>query len=84
MRYGVPVLPCSLLGPEKLRSALPRSWRSITVRISIGPLIDLPTLIKTLPEEKRANEVRMYRELTTRVMEQLALLLPEENRGYYA
>jgi 1-acyl-sn-glycerol-3-phosphate acyltransferase len=83
-RYKVPILPCSLLGPEKLRNKSLSGWRPVTVRINVGPLIDLQAMIKSLPEELRSSEVRKYRELTNRVMRQLALLLPEENRGYYA
>ena len=79
VRYQVPVLPCAIIGTEKLatRKQL-KGWRPITIRLTLGKLIDVPSIV---PEEP-ANQ-RVYRELADEIMYRLALLLPEQYRGFY-
>lgn len=80
VRYQVPILPCAIIGTEKLttRKQL-KGWRPITVRITLGKLIDVPAMAPEDPTDQLA-----YREITNNIMYALARLLPEENRGYYA
>ena len=79
VRYQVPILPCAIIGPEGLPAKRFRSWRPVTARVALGKLIDIPALA---PQEPTRPLV--YRDLTDLVMYQLAQLLPEENRGFYA
>ncbi len=80
VRYQVPIVPCAIIGTEKLvtRKQL-KGWRPITVRISLGKAIDVPAITGLDP----TNQL-IYREITNKVMYALAQMLPEENRGYYA
>lgn len=80
VRYQVPIVPCAIIGTEKLatRKQL-KGWRPITVRISLGEAIDVPAITGPNPGDQL-----VYREITNKVMYALAEMLPEENRGYYA
>jgi len=80
VRYQVPILPCAIIGTEKLatRKQL-KGWRPVTVRITLGRPIDIASIATAETEDPLA-----YRQITNQVMHTLAQLLPEENRGYYA
>jgi 1-acyl-sn-glycerol-3-phosphate acyltransferase len=78
LRNDAPVLPVALTGSEHL--ALPgmflRPFRRYRVTMTIGKPFHLPK-----PERVNAESVKAG---TQAIMEQIALLLPEQNRGFYA
>jgi 1-acyl-sn-glycerol-3-phosphate acyltransferase len=79
-RYQVPILPCAIIGTEKLATRKQfKGWRAATVQIKLGKLVDVPSLA---PEA--VTDHRSYRELTDQIMVQIARMLPPANRGYYS
>ncbi|RME50010.1 MAG: 1-acyl-sn-glycerol-3-phosphate acyltransferase [Caldilineae bacterium] len=78
LHYRVPLVPCALIGPEKLRHLRFKGWRPVTARVSIAPPVDVCALAPENPSKEDLHN------LTTHVMRRLAALLPEENRGVYA
>jgi 1-acyl-sn-glycerol-3-phosphate acyltransferase len=80
VQHQVPILPCAIIGTEKIAMRQQfKGWRPITVKVSLGNLIDVPKLVPQAPDDQL-----VYRELTDQIMYELAQLLPVENRGYYA
>jgi len=78
LHYRVPLVPCALIGPEKLYKLRFTGWRPVTAHVSIGEPVDVCSLAPPTPSKEDLHD------LTTLVMRQLAALLPEENRGVYA
>jgi 1-acyl-sn-glycerol-3-phosphate acyltransferase len=75
-RLGVPVLPVSITGTEKLRE--PRWWlRRPRITVTIGKPFYPPPTNGKLTREKLTQQ-------TTCMMEKVARLLPPEYRGVYA
>jgi 1-acyl-sn-glycerol-3-phosphate acyltransferase len=75
-RLGVPILPVSIVGTEKLRES---GWwlRRPRITINIGQPFYLP------PADDRLTKIELAR-LTDSIMEHIAELLPPEYRGVYA
>lgn len=76
-KTGVPVLPVGLIGTEDslLISNLKRLRRTPVI-VRVGETFTLPPY----PKEDRAAAIQSY---TDEIMCQIAVLLPEENRGVY-
>jgi 1-acyl-sn-glycerol-3-phosphate acyltransferase len=75
-RLGIPVLPVSITGTEKLRES---SWwlHRPRITVNIGQPFNLPSV------NGRLTRAELY-QLTTYIMENVATLLPPEYRGIYA
>jgi 1-acyl-sn-glycerol-3-phosphate acyltransferase len=75
-RLGVPILPVSIVGTEKLRES---GWwlRRPRITINIGQPFYLP------PADSKLTRIELAR-LTDSIMEHIAELLPPEYRGVYA
>ncbi len=75
-RVGVPVLPVSIIGTEKLRE--PGWWlRRPRITVTIGQPFHPP------PVDGKLTKAERY-QLTNSIMEKVAGLLPPEYRGAYA
>lgn len=75
-RLGIPILPVSIIGTEKLRE--PMWWlRRPRITVNIGQPFYLP------PVDGKLTRTELY-QLTNSVMEHVAGLLPPEYRGVYA
>ena len=72
---GVPILPVSIIGTEKLRERL---WwlRRPRITVNIGKPFYPP------PADGKLTKVELY-QLTSSIMEHIAELLPPEYRGIY-
>jgi 1-acyl-sn-glycerol-3-phosphate acyltransferase len=76
LRLGVPVLPVSITGTEKLRE--PGWWlRRPRITVTIGQPFYVPKV------DGRLTKAGLY-QLTSYIMENVASLLPPEYRGVYA
>jgi 1-acyl-sn-glycerol-3-phosphate acyltransferase len=75
LRLGVPVLPVSITGTEKLRE--PNWWlRRPRITVNIGRPFYPP------PSDGKLTRAELY-QLTNSIMERIAELLPPEYRGTY-
>jgi 1-acyl-sn-glycerol-3-phosphate acyltransferase len=74
-RLGVPILPVSIIGTEKLRE---RGWwlRRPRITVTIGQPFHPP------PANGKMTRAELY-QLTNSMMEHIAALLPPEYRGVY-
>jgi 1-acyl-sn-glycerol-3-phosphate acyltransferase len=76
LRLGVPVLPVSITGTEKLRE--PGWWlRRPRITVTIGQPFYVPKV------DGKLTKAGLY-QLTSYIMENVASLLPPEYRGVYA
>jgi 1-acyl-sn-glycerol-3-phosphate acyltransferase len=75
MRAGVPLLPVGIAGTHRIFAGGRRLPRRSRVTIHIGPTFTLPRLTR-----ERLDRAAL-REATDRIMREIALLLPEEQRG---
>ncbi len=73
--YNALIVPAAMTGTENHKLGL----RANTIRLRVGPPIDLKTLIDPAAEERDT-----LRRLTTHIMQQIAAMLPSEYRGAYA
>ncbi len=76
-RLGIPVLPVSITGTEKLRNLKWCLRHRPTITVTIGRPFRLPPFDGNLTKEARYQ-------LTTSIMERIAGLLPPEYHGVYA
>lgn len=74
-RANVPIVPVGLSGTDRAIPSLLR-LRKAHVRINFGPAFRLPPI----PRENREAAMQQY---TDEVMARIAVLLPEEQRGFY-
>jgi len=77
MKTGVPVIPVGLVGTADMDKAI-KEWRKMDVTINFGEAFYLPER-----EENEHNRDYVERALDE-VMCRIAVLIPEEQRGYYA
>jgi 1-acyl-sn-glycerol-3-phosphate acyltransferase len=75
-RMGVPVLPVSIAGTDKLRHFMWCLRHRPTITVTIGQPFNLPA-----DDEKTTREQR--NELMNDIMRKVAGLLPKEYRGVY-
>jgi 1-acyl-sn-glycerol-3-phosphate acyltransferase len=76
-RLGIPILPVSITGTEKLKNLKWCLWHRPTITVNIGQPFRLP-----LTDGKLTKEARY--QLTNSIMERVAGLLPQEYQGVYA
>ena len=74
-RLGVPVLPVSITGTEKLKKL--DWWPRTRITVSIGRPFQLP------PADGKRTKAELY-QLTGSIMSRIAGLLPPEYQGVYA
>ena len=75
LRSGAPIVPVAVTGTEGV--AVPRSFFRITrVRVVFGKPFELP--------KDRRLSTEQVEQCTERIMKEIAALLPEEYRGFYA
>ncbi|MFC2012830.1 lysophospholipid acyltransferase family protein, partial [Chloroflexota bacterium] len=75
LRNGVPVLPVSIAGTEKIKG-VSWLWRRPEVTVNIGRLFRLPPVEGRLTKESLVGPNNI-------IMEHIAELLPEKYRGNY-
>ena len=74
-RAGVPVVPVGLSGTDKTMSTLFR-LRKPHIDVNFGPAYHIPPI----PRENREEFLQHW---TEEIMARIAVLLPEEQRGFY-
>jgi 1-acyl-sn-glycerol-3-phosphate acyltransferase len=77
MKTGAPIIPVGLVGTADMGKAI-KEWRKMDVTINFGEAFYLPER-----EENEHNRDYVQRALEE-VMCRIAVLIPEEQRGYYA
>ena len=77
MKTGVPIIPVGLVGTADMGKAI-RKWRKMDVTINFGEAFYLPE-----QEENEHNRDYVERALDE-IMCRIAVLIPEEQRGFYA
>ena len=77
LRSGVPILPVAITGTERIRGMLRIAFHFQRLRVVIGK-----PFTPAAPEKGAGRE--SMREVTQRVMEEIAALLPPGYRGVYA
>jgi 1-acyl-sn-glycerol-3-phosphate acyltransferase len=77
LRLGVPILPVSITGTDKLRDLMWCFWHRPSITVTIGQPFNPPP-----SESKLARNQR--NQLTDEIMGRIAALLPPEYRGAYA
>ena len=77
MKTGVPIIPVGLVGTADMGKAI-RKWRKMDVTIKFGEAFYLPE-----QEENEHNRDYVERALDE-IMCRIAVLIPEEQRGFYA
>lgn len=77
MKTGVPIIPVGLVGTADMGKAI-RKWRKMDVTIRFGESFYLPE-----QEENEHNRDYVERALDE-IMCRIAVLIPEEQRGFYA
>lgn len=77
MKTGVPIIPVGLVGTAGMGKAI-KEWRKMDVTIKFGEAFYLPER-----EENEHNRDYVERALEE-IMCRIAVLIPEEQRGYYA
>jgi 1-acyl-sn-glycerol-3-phosphate acyltransferase len=76
-RLGVPILPVSITGTEKLKNLIWCCWHHPVITVNIGQPFRLP------PVDGRLTRAKLV-QLTNDIMEHIAELLPLEYQGAYA
>lgn len=74
------IMPVALIGSHELLSHL-KQWRRAPITVRIGPLFGPLQLDPSLKGQARRQRMD---ELADEMMQQVAILFPPENRGYYA
>jgi 1-acyl-sn-glycerol-3-phosphate acyltransferase len=77
LRLGVPILPVSIAGTEKLNHLLRCLWHRAKITVTIGLPFKPPSPDGKLTRDRRS-------ELTDEIMQRIASILPSEYRGVYA
>ena len=74
-RMGVPILPVGVIGTDKIKG-ISWLWRRPGIVINIGQSFELPSVNGRLTR----SQMKL---LTNQLMNNIAVLLPPENRGFY-
>ena len=77
---GAQIMPVALIGSHQLLAHLKR-WRRAPITLRVGPLFGPLQLDPTLKGQARRQQMD---EFADQMMQQVAILLPPEHRGYYA
>lgn len=77
---GAQIMPVALIGSHQLLDHLKR-WQRAPITLRIGPLFGPLQLDPALKGQARRQRMD---ELADEMMQQVAILFPPENRGYYA
>ncbi len=75
LEHGAVIVPASIWGTHNIRVGLNRPSR---IKMEFGPPLDV---VKMAGEPPYTNDT--YRAITTALMQTIAAMLPEENRGVY-
>ena len=76
-KLGLPIIPVALIGTEdKFLFANLKRLRKTQIQVKAGKAFTLPKL----PKENRDKALKQY---TDEIMCQIAVMLPERNRGFY-
>jgi len=77
LRLGLPILPVSITGTDKLNHLVRCLWRQARITVTIGQPFYPPSHDGKLTRDQR-------NQLTNEIMRKIAGLLPPEYRGVYA
>ncbi|MSQ24699.1 MAG: 1-acyl-sn-glycerol-3-phosphate acyltransferase [Dehalococcoidia bacterium] len=77
LRTGAPMLPIAITGTERITSLWAFLFKRRRIKVTIGEVFSLPNLEGNVGKAQIAG-------LTDMMMERVAVMLPQEYRGYYA